>query len=71
MADPALPGDWKGLVVLCAANSWDSVKFADQHMAEALARIVPVLYVDPAISVLSPLRRPHTSAMWVVSRSYW
>ncbi|MGY4594599.1 hypothetical protein ACVWXL_002345 [Bradyrhizobium sp. GM22.5] len=62
MVEPTLPGDWKGLVVLCAANSWDSVKFADQHMAEALAKIVPVLYVDPAISVLSPLRRPELRA---------
>jgi teichuronic acid biosynthesis glycosyltransferase TuaH len=53
-----LPGDWDGLVVLHAANSYDSVKFADQHMAEALAKLVPVLYVDPPVSFLSPLRRP-------------
>lgn len=52
------PGDWDGMVVLHAANPWDSVKFADQHLAEALSRIVPVLYVDPAISLLSPLRDP-------------
>ena len=58
----ALPGDWDGLVVLCAANSWDSVKFADQHLAEALAELVPVLYVDPAVSPLSPRRRPELRA---------
>src|SRR4051812_31161894 len=52
-----LPGDWDGLVVLHAANSYDSVKFADQHMAESLSKLVPVLYVDPPVSFLTPLRR--------------
>jgi teichuronic acid biosynthesis glycosyltransferase TuaH len=58
----ALPGSWDGLVVLHAANSWDSVKFADQHMAEALSRLLPVLYMDPPISLLTPLRRPAVRA---------
>jgi len=58
----ALPGDWDGLVVFHAANSWDSVKFADQHLAEALSRLVPVLYVDPPISFLTPLKRPEARA---------
>ncbi|HKE99809.1 MAG TPA: glycosyltransferase [Actinomycetes bacterium] len=49
-------------MVLHAANSWDSVKFADQHLAEALSRLVPVLYVDPPISLLTPLRRPAARA---------
>jgi teichuronic acid biosynthesis glycosyltransferase TuaH len=57
-----LPGNWDGLVVLCAANSWDSVKFADQHLAEALAELAPVLYVDPAVSLLSPRKRPELRA---------
>lgn len=52
------PGDWSSFVVLCAANSWDSVKVADQHLAEALARHVPVLYVDPPLSWLTALRHP-------------
>jgi glycosyltransferase involved in cell wall biosynthesis len=59
----ALPGDWDGLVVLHAANSWDSVKFADQHMAEALSRLVPVLYVDPPISLATPLKNPAMRAV--------
>jgi glycosyltransferase involved in cell wall biosynthesis len=50
------------MVVLHAATSWDSVKLADQHIAEALSRIVPVLYVDPPMSVLSPLKRPELRA---------
>ncbi len=45
-----LPGDWSGLVVLQAATRWDAVRFADQHLAAALSRYAPVLYVDPAVS---------------------
>ena len=48
-----------GLVVLCAANSWDEVKLADRHMAEHLAaRHAPVLYVDPPISHLTRFNAP-------------
>jgi teichuronic acid biosynthesis glycosyltransferase TuaH len=45
-------------VVLCAANSFDGIKLADQHFAEQLSRLVPVLYVDPPLSPLTPLRHP-------------
>jgi teichuronic acid biosynthesis glycosyltransferase TuaH len=38
------------MVVLCAANSYDGIKLADQHMAEQLSRLAPVLYVDPPVS---------------------
>jgi glycosyltransferase involved in cell wall biosynthesis len=55
---PALPGDWDGMVVIHAATSWDSVKLADHHIAAALSKIVPVLYVDPPMSVLTPLKHP-------------
>jgi teichuronic acid biosynthesis glycosyltransferase TuaH len=46
------------VVVLCAANSFDGIKLADQHFAEQLSRLVPVLYVDPPLSPLTPLRHP-------------
>ena len=49
---------WDGLVVLCAANSYDSVKVADQHIAEQLSRLTPVLYVDPPLSRLTPAKNP-------------
>lgn len=45
-------GAWKNFVVLCAANRYDGIKLADQHMAEHLAHYVPVLYVDPPLSLL-------------------
>lgn len=52
-------GPWDGLVVLCAANSWDEVKLADRHMTEHLAeRHAPVLYVDPPISHLTRFNAP-------------
>jgi glycosyltransferase involved in cell wall biosynthesis len=54
--------EWKNLVVLCAANSYDSVKVADQHMAEHLARFFPVLYVDPPISLLTVYRKPELAS---------
>jgi glycosyltransferase involved in cell wall biosynthesis len=44
-------GEWDGLIVLCAANSMDSTKVADWHLAQHLSRLVPVLYVDPVLSV--------------------
>jgi glycosyltransferase involved in cell wall biosynthesis len=47
------------MVVLCAANNWDDVKLADRHMAERLAKHVPILYVDPPLSRLTPLHHPH------------
>jgi glycosyltransferase involved in cell wall biosynthesis len=47
---------WDGVVVLCAANRYEGIKVADQHMAEHLSRLVPVLYVDPPMSRLTPRR---------------
>jgi glycosyltransferase involved in cell wall biosynthesis len=55
-------GDWRGLIVLCAANNWDTVKLADRHMAEQLAAHAPVLYVDPPISHLTRLNNPALAA---------
>jgi teichuronic acid biosynthesis glycosyltransferase TuaH len=46
------------LVVICAGNNYDSVKVADQHVAERLARLTPILYVDPPVSHLSVRKNP-------------
>jgi teichuronic acid biosynthesis glycosyltransferase TuaH len=53
--------DWNDLLIICAANSYDSIKVADQHMAEQLSRLAPVLYVDPPLSRLTPARNPELS----------
>jgi glycosyltransferase involved in cell wall biosynthesis len=53
---------WDGLIVLCAANSWDDVKLADRHMAEHLVAHAPVLYVDPPVSHLTRLNKPAVAA---------
>jgi len=52
------PRSWDGLVVLCAANSYDSIKVADQHIAEQLSKVTPVLYVDPPLSRLTLVKNP-------------
>lgn len=54
-----LPGDWDGMVVYCAGASWDGVDGTGKHMASRLAAYAPVLYVDPAMSVLTPVVKPH------------
>jgi teichuronic acid biosynthesis glycosyltransferase TuaH len=59
--DGHVPQPWDGLVVLCAANDYDGVKLADQHLAEQLARLVPVLYVDPPLSRLTAARSPQAA----------
>jgi len=49
---------WDGLVVIVAGVSWDDTWLSEKHLAIHLSRIVPVLFVDPAISVLTPLKKP-------------
>jgi teichuronic acid biosynthesis glycosyltransferase TuaH len=64
-ADPVgatFPGDWRNLVVFCAATPWDGNRFPDQHMAERLTRWAPVLYVDPPRSVLAARRHRESAA---------
>jgi teichuronic acid biosynthesis glycosyltransferase TuaH len=56
----ALSGQWDGLIVLCAANNYDGFKMADWHLAEHLSAVAPVLYVDPPMSALAPMRHPET-----------
>ena len=51
-------GSSRDLVVICAANSWDTpVRLHDRQLAEHLAELVPVLYVDPPLSWLTPIRQ--------------
>lgn len=45
------------IVILAAANPWDGIPMADQQLARALAAHAPVLYVDPAQSVVSRYRK--------------
>ena len=44
--------DWDEVIVLCANRNYDGIKAACRHMATQLSRLVPVLYVDPPVSVL-------------------
>lgn len=58
---PAAPREWDELIVLCAANGYDGIRMSDWHLARHLSRLVPVLYVDPPTSRLTPVRKPGTS----------
>jgi len=50
------------LVVLASGVSWDDPWMSEKHLAVALAPYVPVLFVDPPVSVLTPLRKQHLRA---------
>jgi teichuronic acid biosynthesis glycosyltransferase TuaH len=50
--------DWDGLVMVCSGSSWDGAFLSDKHLALQLSRYAPVLFVDPPMSILSPLRKP-------------
>jgi teichuronic acid biosynthesis glycosyltransferase TuaH len=50
---------WDDMVVLVAATSWDGVWMSERHLALQLSRTVPILWVDPQISLLSPLKNPY------------
>jgi teichuronic acid biosynthesis glycosyltransferase TuaH len=47
--------------VLCASNGFHGVRMSDWHLAVQLAKLTPVLYVDPPMSRLTPLRSPGKS----------
>jgi teichuronic acid biosynthesis glycosyltransferase TuaH len=57
----ASPGEWDGLVVLCAANGYDGIRLSDWHLAKHLSRLTPVLYVDPPMSRLARVRNPEAA----------
>jgi glycosyltransferase involved in cell wall biosynthesis len=50
------PG-WDGLLVLCATTEYGGIRMGDWHLARHLARLAPLLFVDPPMSPLTPLRR--------------
>lgn len=53
---------WDDMVVMVATTSWDATRLADQHLALHLSARVPVLYVDPPLSPLSPRSDPRLAA---------
>ena len=47
---------WDELLLVVAGTSWDGLWMSEQHIAVELSRRIPVLWVDPPISWLTPLR---------------
>jgi teichuronic acid biosynthesis glycosyltransferase TuaH len=59
-----LPGGWHGLVVVRAGTFFNATRLADQHIAHHLAALgVPILYVDPPVSMMSPRNDPRLAAV--------
>jgi len=59
---PILQGAPEDLVVYFANSTWYGPAGTDRHMAEALSRYTPVLYVEPPVSALTVLRNPAYAA---------
>ncbi len=53
MSAPLDPRD--GLVLVIAGTSWDGTWYPERHVAMHLSERMPVLWVDPPISCLTPL----------------
>ena len=43
------------IIVMVPGNPWDGHRLGQHHLAEQLAKRIPVLWVDPSISILTPL----------------
>ncbi|MET9018400.1 glycosyltransferase [Actinopolymorpha sp. NPDC004070] len=50
------------MIVFFAGTAYDGLAGTDRHLADALAALAPVLYVDPPCSVLTPLLRTRPAA---------
>ena len=48
--------EFKEFLVLSAANEWEGIRMADRQLAEQLSKLIPVLYVEPATSIVSRFR---------------
>jgi teichuronic acid biosynthesis glycosyltransferase TuaH len=59
---PTLQGSPEDLVVYFANSTWYGPAGTDRHIAQALSRSAPVLYVEPPVSALTRLRNPGFAA---------
>lgn len=49
--------NFDSMVVVCAGTSWPEQRMPEHHIARELARIRPVLFVDPPMSIVGARRR--------------
>ncbi|MFI0356746.1 glycosyltransferase [Actinomadura sp. 9N407] len=47
------------MIIYFGGTAYDGVAGTDRQLADRLSTMVPVLYVDPPVSFLTPLIRPH------------
>ncbi|MBT2209017.1 MULTISPECIES: glycosyltransferase [Actinomadura] len=50
------------MIIYFAGTPYDGVAGTDRQLAERLGDMHPVLYVDPPVSLLTPLLRPHLAS---------
>lgn len=53
---------WRELIVIASSTSWDDTWLSEKQLALKLSELVPVLFVDPPISFLTPLHKPALQA---------
>jgi teichuronic acid biosynthesis glycosyltransferase TuaH len=59
------------MIVICAGTPFDGHRFSERQLADPLSRHVPVLYVDPPVSILHSRRRPSGPRLQQISQQLW
>ncbi|WP_045747049.1 glycosyltransferase [Actinoplanes rectilineatus] len=52
------------LLIYLAGTPYDGPAGTDRHIADALSRLTPVMYVDPPVSALTQWRNPEQARSW-------
>jgi O-antigen/teichoic acid export membrane protein/glycosyltransferase involved in cell wall biosynthesis/pimeloyl-ACP methyl ester carboxylesterase len=63
--------DKQGLYVICAGTPFDGHRFSEHQLADPLSRRVPVLYVDPPMSVLGEAGKSMRPKLTEISGQLW
>ena len=59
------------MIVICAGTPFDGHRFSERQLADPLSSLIPVLYVDPPLSVLHSQHRSLSPKLQQVSHQLW
>ena len=62
------PAPRRGMALIVAGTPWDGIPMSERHVARHLADRLPVLWVDPPISMLTGLHDRKALARWMRPR---